>query len=131
MRCTRARSTTRAVRYVVWPVSSPSSATNSPGPNLISAASGAFAVAGYSSGLPGAPTTIDYALGVNVANGWMFQNPEFNGYAGIAGYLPSRGISIVVENTNGPKVAAGRHISGVIAKQLTLYLTPDRPISRG
>lgn len=85
----------------------------------------------YSSGLPGAPTTIDYALGVNVANGWMFQNPEFNGYAGIAGYLPSRGISIVVENTNGPKVAAGRHISGVIAKQLTLYLTPDRPISRG
>ena len=85
----------------------------------------------YSRGLPGAPTTIDYALGVNVANGWMFQNPEFNGYTGIAGYFPSRRISIVVENTNGPKVAEGRHISGVIAKQLTLYLTPDSPISRG
>jgi CubicO group peptidase (beta-lactamase class C family) len=85
----------------------------------------------YSSGLPGAIPAIDYALGVNVANGWMFQNPEFNGYTGILAYLPARDISIVVENTNGPKVAEGRHISGVIAKQLTLYLTPDRPLSRG
>lgn len=84
----------------------------------------------YSKGLPDAPTTVDYGLGVLVADGWMFQNPQFNGYFGIQSYLPSRGISIVVENTNGPNVNEGQSISGVIARRLTQYLVPDQPLFR-
>jgi hypothetical protein len=83
-----------------------------------------------SRGLPGAPGPLDYGLGIDLANGWMFQIPQFNGYIGILGYLRSRGISMIVENTNGPKVPQLRNISGTIAKQITLYLTPDRPITR-
>ena len=84
----------------------------------------------YSRGLPGAPGPLDYGLGIDLANGWMFQIPQFNGFIGILGYLRSQGISILVENTNGPKVPQVRNISGTIAKQLTLYLTPGRPITR-
>jgi D-alanyl-D-alanine carboxypeptidase len=83
-----------------------------------------------SRGLPGAPAPLDYGLGIDLANGWMFQIPQFNGDIGILGYLRSRRISMIVENTNGPRVPEGKNISGTIAKQITLYLTPHRPISR-
>ncbi|MGE4428074.1 MAG: serine hydrolase domain-containing protein [Solirubrobacteraceae bacterium] len=83
-----------------------------------------------SRGLPGAPAPIEYGLGIDLANGWMFQNPQFNGYIGILAHLESRRVTIVVENTNGPHVPDGRAISGTITKRLTQYLTPDRPISR-
>jgi D-alanyl-D-alanine carboxypeptidase len=81
-----------------------------------------------SRGLPGEPTPIDYGLGIDLANGWMFQNPQFNGYIGLLAYLPPRRMAIVVENTNGPTVAEGQAISGVIAKKLTEYLVPGRSI---
>ncbi len=95
---------------------------------LFSRSAGRQLTTPHSSGLPGDPPAIDYGLGVDVANGWMLQNPQANGYIGLLAYLPSRNIAMVVENTNGPKVAEGRAISGVIAKQLSLYLTPDQPI---
>jgi D-alanyl-D-alanine carboxypeptidase len=79
-----------------------------------------------SRGLPGDLPTIDYGLGMNLSNGWMFQNPQFNGYIGLLAYLPTRGIAIVAENTNGPTVPDGRAISGVLVKQLTQYFAPDR-----
>ena len=97
---------------------------------LFSKSAGRQLVTPYSRGLPGALPQLDYGLGVDVANGWMFQIPQFNGDIGILGYLRSRGIAMIVENTNGPKVLMGRNISGTIAKQITLYLTPDRPITR-
>ncbi len=97
---------------------------------LFSKSAGRQFLTPYSRGLPGAPGPLDYGLGIDVANGWMFQLPQFNGDNGILGYLRSRGISIIVENTDGPKVPQGRNISGSIAKQITLYLTPDRPITR-
>lgn len=81
----------------------------------------------YSKGLPGAPP-FDYSLGVLNRNGWFFGNPEVNGYFGILAYLRSQGISIMVENTNGPKVASGRNISGVIFSKLTAYLTPAHTV---
>ncbi|HYF25154.1 MAG TPA: serine hydrolase domain-containing protein [Baekduia sp.] len=85
--------------------------------------------AALSRGLPGAPPpTLDYGLGIDVANGWLFQNPQANGYIGLLAYLPPRDIAIVVENTNGPGVPEGRAIAGVIAKKITQYLAPDRPL---
>jgi CubicO group peptidase (beta-lactamase class C family) len=81
-----------------------------------------------SHGLPGDPPPLDFGLGINLANGWLFQNPQFNGNIGLLAYLRPRDIAIVVENTNGPTVPDGRAIAGVIAKKITEYLAPDRPL---
>lgn len=97
---------------------------------LFSKSAGREFTAPLSRGLPGALTSIDYGLGVDLAGGWVFQNPQFNGHIGLLAYLPARRIAIVVENTNGPRVAEGRAISGVIAKQISQYLAPDRPLFR-
>lgn len=80
-----------------------------------------------SKGLPGDPPPIDYGLGINLTNGWILQNPQFNGYIGLSAYLRPRDIAIVAENTNGPNVPDGRALSGTIVKQITDYLAPDRP----
>ena len=76
-----------------------------------------------SKGLEGAPGQIGYGLGIAVAATWVLQNPVFNGYAGIAAYLPSQKISIVIDNTHGPN-ATGRSIATEIYKALAAYLAP-------
>jgi len=80
-----------------------------------------------SKGLPGAPGQLGYGLGIGVVNGWVVQNPIFNGYAGIAAYLKSQDISIVVENTDGPNAQVAS-ISTDIFKALAGYLAPNNPI---
>ena len=82
----------------------------------------------YSKGLPGAPP-FDYSLGGLNHNGWFFANPELNGYIGLLAYLRSRDISILVENTNGPKTPDGASTSGSIWAKVAAYLTPDHPVS--
>ncbi|MGN6346400.1 MAG: hypothetical protein ACTHME_01730, partial [Candidatus Nitrosocosmicus sp.] len=89
-------------------------------------------VENLSKGLPGAPTglwgapwQIIYGLGVAVGNGWVLQNPIFNGYEGIAAYLPSQQISIVIDNTHGPKATEGKSIATDIFKALAAYLAPS------
>ena len=78
-----------------------------------------------SKGLAGAPAEINYGLGVVVGNGgWVFQNPVFNGYEGIAAYLPSQKITIVIDNTHGPTAVPGSSIATDIFKAITQYLTP-------
>jgi len=51
----------------------------------------------------------------------------FNGYAGIAAYLPSQKISVVIENTDGPNATVAS-ISTDIFKQLAGYLSPDNAV---
>ena len=80
-----------------------------------------------SKGLPGAPGQLGYGLGIGVVNGWVVQNPVFNGYAGIAAYLKSQGISIVVENTDGPNAQVAS-ISTEIFKALAGYLAPNNAV---
>ncbi len=77
-----------------------------------------------SRGLPGAPSPIDYGLGIVMKNGWMFQNPVFNGYQGIAAYLPAAKVSLVIETTQGPNAVDGKSIAAGVFKQLAKYLTP-------
>ena len=74
---------------------------------LLSKSAASQQVEDLSKGLPGAPTQIGYGLGIAVAGGWVLQNPVFNGYAGIAAYLPSQKLSIVIDNTHGPNANAG------------------------
>jgi CubicO group peptidase (beta-lactamase class C family) len=76
-----------------------------------------------SRGLPGS-APVDYGLGIVMKNGWMFQNPVFNGYAGIAAYLPAAKLSLVIENTQGPNAVDGKSIATSIFEQLARYLTP-------
>lgn len=85
-------------------------------------------VAPLSRGLENAPKVVDYALGLAVGQGWMLQNPQFNGYQGILGYHSGRKISIVVENTLGPQADGTKSISASIFGALTRYLTPDSGI---
>jgi D-alanyl-D-alanine carboxypeptidase len=94
---------------------------------LLSKASVSQQLEDLSKGLPGAPGQLGYGLGIGVVNGWVVQNPIFNGYAGIAAYLKSQGISIVVENTDGPNAQAAS-ISTDLFKALAGYLAPNNPI---
>ncbi len=95
---------------------------------LLSKSAASQQVADLSKGLPGAPTQIGYGLGVAVGGGWVLQNPVFNGYAGIAAYLPAQKISIVIDNTHGPKAAEGTSIASEIFKAVAAYLAPNDPI---
>ena len=91
---------------------------------LLSNESASEQVENLSKGLPGAPGQIGYGLGVAVENGWVLQNPVFNGYQGIAAYLPSQQLSIVIDNTHGPNTAEGKSIATDIFKALAAYLAP-------
>ena len=90
----------------------------------ISKESASEQVEDLSTGLPGAPGQIGYGLGVAVGNGWVLQNPVFNGYQGIAAYLPSQQLSIVIDNTHGPNATEGTSIATDIFKALAAYLAP-------
>jgi CubicO group peptidase (beta-lactamase class C family) len=97
--------------------------------SLLSKSSASEQVEPLSEGLPGAPTEINYGLGIVVGNnGWVFQNPIFNGYAGIVAYLPSQAISMVIENTHGPNAVPGSSIATSIFQAVTKYLTPNDPV---
>ena len=95
---------------------------------LLSKSSASQQVEDLSKGLEGAPTQIGYGLGIDVAGNWVFQNPVFNGYAGIAVYETSQKISIVIDNTHGPNAAEGTSIASEIFIALAKYLAPNNPI---
>ena len=81
-----------------------------------------------SRGLPSAPRTADYGLGILLANGWLLQNPVINGYAGILAYLPSRRIAVLIEVTRKPGATA-QSIATDAFKALTRYLTPNNAVT--
>jgi hypothetical protein len=96
---------------------------------LLSKSSGSEQVEDLSKGLAGAPTQIGYGLGVGVAGSdWVLQNPVFNGYEGIAAYETAQKLSIVIDNTHGPKADEGTSIASEIFKALAAYLAPNDPI---
>jgi D-alanyl-D-alanine carboxypeptidase len=96
---------------------------------LFSASSMRQFAAPLSRGLPGAPNRpADYGLGIVLANGWMIQNPVFNGYEGILGYLPAQKFSVLIENTHGPTADPGMSIATAIFTQLSRYLSPAHPV---
>ena len=51
------------------------------------------------------PLTADfhYGVGVAYAKGWIFTNPQFDGYTGVIGYLPAKKTAVVVASTFAPK----------------------------
>jgi CubicO group peptidase (beta-lactamase class C family) len=95
---------------------------------LLSKSAASEQVEDLSKGLPGAPAQIGYGLGIAVGGGWVLQNPIFNGYAGIAAYLASQQISIVIDNTHGPNAKEGTSIATDIFMAIAHYLAPNSPI---
>ena len=70
-----------------------------------------------------------YGLGILVSNGWEFQNPELNGYTAIAGYLPSRRMSLAITVTNRRRAAAtGTNYSQKLFTTISGYLTPSHRV---
>ena len=69
-----------------------------------------------------------FAYGFVVANGWLIQNPNINGYNGAFGYNPSTGVTIVVEATQG-ETGASDAPAFEIFRQAVKYVTPATPIN--
>jgi CubicO group peptidase (beta-lactamase class C family) len=95
---------------------------------LLSKSSASQQTEDLAKGLEGAPP-IGYGLGVALAgSNWVLQNPVFNGYEGIAAYETTQKVSIVIDNTYGPKAVEGTSIASEIFKALAAYLAPNDPI---
>ncbi|MFE7131055.1 serine hydrolase domain-containing protein [Streptomyces sp. NPDC057638] len=69
-----------------------------------------------------------YGLGVVVENGWVLQNPSFNGYAVVQAHLPSEGLTFALAATQGPTTPAGNAAEAVAAR-LARALTPGHPLT--
>ncbi|WP_432133398.1 MULTISPECIES: serine hydrolase domain-containing protein [unclassified Streptomyces] len=68
-----------------------------------------------------------YGLGMVVRNGWVFQNPLFNGYGEVMAYLPGKGLAIAVATTAGPSSPAG-NTAQEVASRIAAALAPGRPL---
>ena len=44
-------------------------------------------------------SSLYYALGITLANGWEFQNPFIDGYTGVSAYLKAQDISVGIVTT--------------------------------
>ena len=99
--------------------------------SLISKAANRERFAPETAGL--SPTLTDafyYGLGILVANGWSFQNPNLIGYTGIQAYLPPSEISVGLTVTNGPDAAASDiNYSQRLFNDITAYLSPGHEVT--
>ena len=77
------------------------------------------------------PLTADryYGMGVAYTNGWIFTNPQFDGYTGVLGYLPAKKATVAVASTFGPKgditVSYGAAVFNRIAEILSPQNAPN------
>ena len=69
-----------------------------------------------------------FAYGFVVANGWLLQNPNINGYSGAFGYNPATSVTIVVEATKGDGAASDAPAFDIF-RQAVKYVTPTTPIN--
>ncbi|MCC9609266.1 beta-lactamase family protein [Blastopirellula sp. JC732] len=66
-----------------------------------------------------------YGLGIVCANGWLFQNPKFNGYNLAFGYLPEQKLSVVISSIMGPKCAPDTAYATAVFKEVVKTLAPN------
>jgi CubicO group peptidase (beta-lactamase class C family) len=67
-----------------------------------------------------------YGLGIFIANGWLLQNPLFDGYQAIMAYLPSKKIAMAIATSTGPKASSDTNYSTVIWHDVGAYLVPHQ-----
>jgi D-alanyl-D-alanine carboxypeptidase len=69
-----------------------------------------------------------FAYGFGVANGWIVQNPSFNGYSGAFGYNLASGVTIVVAATKS-MASDTDEAAFAIFREVVEYVTPGSPIN--
>ncbi len=69
-----------------------------------------------------------FAYGFVVANGWIVQNPNINGYSGAFGYNLATGVTIVVEATKSETATTDAPAFDIFRKVVT-YVTLAAPIN--
>jgi CubicO group peptidase (beta-lactamase class C family) len=66
-----------------------------------------------------------FGLGVPVVNGWIFTNPNLEGYSGALGYLPSKDLSVIVYTTRTQQTDPNAATATEILAGITKVLSPD------
>lgn len=69
-----------------------------------------------------------FASGFPVMNGWYFQNPSFNGYAGGFGYFPAEEYTVIVYSTETTDKASSMKAFPLM-QELVRIITPDNQIN--
>lgn len=78
--------------------------------------------------MEGAPPEGSYfASGFGVTNGWFIQNPNFNGYSGAFGYLPSGELSVIVFTTQSENTKPGQKAYEIF-KEIVSMIAPEAPL---
>jgi D-alanyl-D-alanine carboxypeptidase len=68
-----------------------------------------------------------FAYGVIVANGWLVQDPNLDGYSGAFGYNMATGVTIMVMSTQGEKTTDTLSALNIF-REVANYATPNSPI---
>jgi D-alanyl-D-alanine carboxypeptidase len=71
---------------------------------------------------------LDYGLGIIVSHSWIAQNPSFAGYAAVMAYFPSKRITLAVTTTRGRHTPAAVNYAQLLARKISTYLAPSRPL---
>ena len=68
-----------------------------------------------------------FAYSFVYCNGWLFQNPNLNGYSGALGYHLASGVTLVVEATRSSQ-SKSDHPAFQMFRKLVDYVTPATPL---
>jgi D-alanyl-D-alanine carboxypeptidase len=73
------------------------------------------------------PLTADryYGMGVIYTNGWIFTNPQFDGYTGVLGYLPAKKATVAVASTFAPKGDITVSYGAAVFNRIAEILSPE------
>ena len=66
-----------------------------------------------------------YGMGVVHVNGWIFTNPQFDGYTGVLGYLPAKKATVAVASTFGPKGDITVSYGAAVFNRIAEILSPE------
>jgi len=72
-----------------------------------------------------------YAMGIAVVNGWLFTNPNLQGYSGAVGYLPSQKLTIVIYNTRTPRSNPDTPQATQLFEGLSAIFSPNQQLQLG
>jgi D-alanyl-D-alanine carboxypeptidase len=65
-----------------------------------------------------------YGMGVVLTKGWLFTNPQVDGYTGVIGYLPAKKATVVVASTFSPKGDISVQYSAAVFNRIAEILSP-------
>jgi D-alanyl-D-alanine carboxypeptidase len=70
-----------------------------------------------------------FGLGVPVLNGWIFTNPNLEGYSGALAFLPSKKLSVIVYTTRTQQTDPNVATATEILSAITEVLNPQQAVS--